>query len=94
MSEHLPALAPVTRAPRAQLLSFLPEHPQPIKSWQFIHMYFFNDLTFSFQMVPSLPATGDITRKWSCCSPSATAIVPITKPEWRRPNEKAAVAEN
>lgn len=53
----------------------------------------FNDLTFSFQMVPSRPVTGNVNRKWGCCSPSAAAFIPITKPGWLRLNQKAASLE-
>lgn len=70
-----------------------PAHPQPVRPWQFITIYIFNSLTFSFQMVPFLCATGSGERKWSCGSPSATAIVHVTKPERRRPNEEAVAAE-
>lgn len=44
-------------------------------------------------MVPFLCATGSGERKWSCGSPSATAIVHVTNPERRRPNEEAVAAE-
>lgn len=41
-------------------------------------------------MVPSLPATGIVNRKWGCGSPSVTAIVPVTNLRWLRPNQKPA----
>ena len=84
--------SPITvspRAPSSPPLHALPAHQvlaiYPVSS--------FNDLTFSFQMVPSLPATGNVNRKWGCCSPSAAAIVPITNLGQLRPNQKPASSE-
>lgn len=54
---------------------------------------FFNDLTFSLQMVPFLCATGNAKRKWSCGSPSAAAIVPVTRPERLTPDEEAVATD-
>ena len=86
---HLPAQSsrsrsvrsPITVSPRA--LSSPPFHALP--AHQVLAIYpvsSFNDLTFSFQMVPSLPASGNVNRKWGCCSPSAAAIVPVTDLAW------------
>lgn len=97
---HLPAQSsrsrsvrsPITVSPRA--LSSPPFHALP--AHQVLAIYpvsSFNDLTFSFQMVPSLPASGNVNRKWGCCSPSAAAIVPVTDLGQLRPNQKPASSE-
>lgn len=67
-----------------------PLHPpsahSPSSPGNLLVYVFFNDLTFSLQMVPPLPAPGNVRRKRSGCFPSATAIVPVTKPKRLRPN--------
>lgn len=84
--------SPITASPRA--LSSPPLHALPAhRVLEIYPVSSFNDLTFSFQMVPSRPATGNVNRKQSCCSPSATAFIPITKPGRLRLNQKAASSE-
>ena len=97
---HLPAQSsmsrsvrsPITVSPRAP--SSPPFHALP--AHQVLAIYpvsSFNDLTFSFQMVPSLLVSGNVNRKWGCCSPSAAAIVPVTDLGQLRPNQKPASSE-
>lgn len=84
--------SPITVSHRA--LSSPPLHALP--AHRVLAMYpvsSFKDLTFSFQMVPSRPATGNVNRKQGCFSPSAAGFIPITKLGQLRLNQKAASSE-